>query len=298
MDLETACKILEFDMNDLHNITTEQLKKKYHSLALKHHPDKNSNRPGTTFYFQQIQESYEYLSTQIKNGSFVSIEERESNYIDLVAVFISGIVKGISKESLTNIMENILSGWKSISLQLFDELDKEKAFEIYSFICKYKHILYINDSIIKQVEKILLNKFKNDNVFILNPRLHDLLENNIYKLDIDNELYFVPLWHNELYFDNNIIAVCIPELDKNISIDDDNNISVELYISWDYIKKEKNIYFTLGNNEYIIPIDKLFIKTVQIYTLKNQGISQIDENDIYNTSKKGDVYVKIQLVDE
>ena len=109
MDLETACKILEFDMNDLHNITTEQLKKKYHSLALKHHPDKNSNRLGTTFYFQQIQESYEYLSTQIKNGSFVSIEERETNYIDLVAVFISGIIKGISKETLTNIMKNILS---------------------------------------------------------------------------------------------------------------------------------------------------------------------------------------------
>ena len=300
MDLETSCKVLELDINELSNITKEQLRKKYHSLALKHHPDKNGNKPGTTYYFQQIQESYEYLSTQINNGSFVSIDEKvtETDYIELVAVFINGIVKGISKETLTNIMENVLSGWKNVSLQLFDELDKEKAFEIYSFICKYKNILYINESIIKQVEQILLNKFKDDNVFILNPRLNDLLENNIYKLVIDKEFYLVPLWHNELYFDNNIIVLCIPELDTNISIDDNNNISVELYISWDYIKKEKNIYFTLGNNEYTIPIDKLFIKTVQIYTLKQQGISQIVDDDIYNTYKKGDIFVKIQLVDE
>ena len=294
MDLETACKVLELDISELPNITLKELKKQYHSMALKHHPDKNKskNKSVSTFHFQQIQESYEYLFKQINictfdeendpdfkeelKGRNKTETETEKDYIQLVVIFISSIVKGISKDTLTNIMKNILSGWKKISLKLFDELDREKAFEIYSFICKYKNILYVNDTIIKKVEEILIDKFKEDKVFILNPNIHHLFENNIYKLIIDNETYLVPLWHNELYFDNNIIVFCIPELDKNISIDENNNIFIELNISWDFIKKEKKISFTLGNNVFLIPIDELFIKPLQIYTLKQKGISQMN----------------------
>jgi hypothetical protein len=306
MDLKTACEILKIDINELSIITKKQIRKQYHLMALKHHPDKNENKAGSTYQFQQIHEAYEYLINDFiyddedvysSDLETETAPHSETDYIYLVAKFISGVVKDISTETLTNIMKNILFGCKNISLQLFDELDKEKAFEIYTFICKYKHILCITNSIIKQVEQILKNKYKDNKVFILNPSLNDLLLNNIYKLVIDNEKYLVPLWHNELYFDNDVIVLCIPELDKNISIDD-NNIIVELNISWNFVKTEKNISFLLGKKEFIIPIETLFIKTSQVYTFANQGISQIIDNDIYNTYNKGDIIVKIYLFDE
>jgi hypothetical protein len=302
MDLETACKFLEIEIEDISFISIEQLKKKYHILALKHHPDKNANTPESTQYFQILNDSYKYLCNEI-NISFVDKElkeEKNNDYIYLVSLFICGFVKGVTIESIMNMMKIIFSGWKELSLQLFDELDKDKALEIYNFICKYKNILNIQDKIIQKIQQILLNKFKDDKIFILNPSLNDLLENNIYKLIIDNELYIVPLWHNELYFDNKkneIIVFCIPELEKHISIDENNNIIVEISISWKSIIKEKKINFKLGTKEYVIPAEKLYIKTIQTIVLKQQGISQIVDNDIYNVSNKSDIIVKIHITD-
>ena len=35
-------------------------------------------------------------------------------------------------------------------------------------------------------------------VYKLNPSINDLLNNNLYKLYIDEELFLVPLWYNEV----------------------------------------------------------------------------------------------------
>jgi len=42
-------------------------------------------------------------------------------------------------------------------------------------------------------------------------------------------------------------------------------------------------------------LNKLHIKEEQIYVLKNQGIMQISEKNIYNVSNKSDIIVKIIL---
>jgi hypothetical protein len=43
-------------------------------------------------------------------------------------------------------------------------------------------------------------------------------------------------------------------------------------------------------------LDKLYLKEEQLFILKEQGISQISEKDMYNVSKKADIIVKIILV--
>ena len=301
MDIKTACKILEIE--NISTLTIERLKKNYHMLALKNHPDKNLNTPESTAYFQQIHEAYTYILKEIDISNIEKEEPKQeinNDYIYLVSLFIGQFIKGITIKKIMNIMNIILSGWKEISLQLFDELDKEKAFEIYNFICKYKNILHIKDEIIQKIQEILLNKFKNDKVFILNPILNDLMENNIYKLVIDEELYIVPLWHNELYFDNkgdDIIVLCIPELEKNISIDENNNIIVELDIQLASIIKDQKVTFMLGKKEFTILSEKLHIKKTQSVILKQQGISLINYEDIYNIQKKSDIIVKINIID-
>jgi hypothetical protein len=321
MDIQQAFDILEIDLKaiSLTNLTHEYIKKKYHKLALINHPDKNLDKLDATNKFQKINEAYEYLSKELYtiNGikGFVSSDTNQSNngmYIYLLSLFIGNIIDGPNawnKEVIKNVIKEIVTLGKNISLErIFLELDKDGALEVYSFICKYKHVLYISTETLEFVSSLIKKKYKNDRVFILNPSIIDLLDSNIFKLYVDEELYLVPLWHNELYFDtksldelNNseIIVLCDPELPENMTIDEDNNIHVSLNIECtkllDIIKKG-SYSLVIEDRSFTIPINELHMKKEQIYKFIGQGIANVIENDMYNISCKADIIVKIRII--
>jgi len=335
MDLSKALTILEIDLNKIKmtNLTQDFIKKRFHKLALINHPDKNGNSFESTNKFQEINEAYEYLSKELNeiNGlndrdSFVRSNEgpndesnelnSESNskYIYLLSLFIGSIIEGSlawNKEVIKTVIKEIIACEKNTYLEkIFDELDKDTALEVYNFIYKYKHILHINTETLDFVSSLIKKKYKNDRVFILNPSITDLIENNIFKLQIDDQMYLVPLWHNELYFDtkskdgtNNgeIIVLCNPELPANIIIDEDNNIHVQIEIEGTHLLdliKNNAIFVSLfiGTREFRIPLNELHMKKEQIYRLFKQGIAQVLEDDLYNVSCKADIIVKIQII--
>ena len=145
---------------------------------------------------------------------------------------------------------------------------------------------------------MVVKKYKNVEVYKLNPSIQDVLNNNIYKLYIENELCLVPLWHNESYFDISgceIIVICETELSDGISIDDENNICVETIISsnlFENIVKEGSIEIIVGDKEFQIPLSKLYMKREQYYRIKNEGLSKI-KRDIYDVSEKTDIIVTV-----
>jgi hypothetical protein len=178
---------------------------------------------------------------------------------------------------------------------MFEDLSKDNILEIYSFLYKNKDVLYISNETLELVSLVIKEKYKNDRVFILNPSIKDLLDNNIYKLYVDEQLYLVPLWHNELYFDNDIIVICKPELPDKLTIDEDNNIYYEVAIPFtkENLLVHKDFQFEICGNIFKIPIDKLNIRYEQFYVLKNQGISKIIDENIYSIDNKSDIIVKI-----
>jgi hypothetical protein len=359
MDLNKSLLILEIDLNKikLTNLTEECIKKQYHKLALINHPDKNGNSLDSTNKFQQINEAYDFLSKELHiiNGfpntnsdttfaessqrdCFVSSnqsEESNSKYVYLLSLFISNIIEGSNtwnwnKDVIKNIIKEIVTLGlthvaceKNVYLEnIFSELDKDSSLEVYSFICKYKHILYISNETLEFVSSLIKKKYKNDRVFILNPSITDLLESNIFKLNVDDQLYLVPLWHNELYFDaksigtkdldnGEIIVLCNPELPENMMIDEDNNLHVTkeidgLYLL-DLIKSKQGstafaqgstafVSLLIGTRDFSIPINNLYMKKEQIYKFLKQGIANVIENDMYNVSSKADIIVKIRIV--
>jgi hypothetical protein len=118
---------------------------------------------------------------------------------------------------------------------------------------------------------------------------------------VDDELYIIPLWHNELYFDSpdgsEIIVLCQPKLPTNMIIDENNNIYVEksIKIDLDLIKNNKFVSIEVGEKWFSIPLNKLYLKEEQLYKFKGQGIPHILENDIYNVTSKADIIIKIIL---
>ena len=172
---------------------------------------------------------------------------------------------------------------------------------------KYKSLLYIDETIIEQIQELILEKHKDIQIYILNPSINDLLENNVYKLELNKYIYFVPLWHNEVVFDNNdggndnIIVKCIPCLPENITIDDDNNLIVDLKYEVNSntlsLLNQESIPFLLGKKTFYIPISQLYMRRNQTFYLKKQGLTKIYENNIYNIDEKNDIIIKIQFTE-
>lgn len=319
----------ELELSELTNLNQDYIKKKYHKLALKWHPDKNENKEYATEKFKKINEAYEYLTnimdedTSNTCSEFVSSSgSKESKmYLDLLTSFISSLFIKTNKEDIVRIIKEIVNEATSVLTltyirKLFEHLDKQKAIELYQLLYKYKDILYINNDTLEFVSLIIQekteegikndikNKIKNSRVFILKPSLKDLMDHSIYKLYVDEQLYLVPLWHNELFFDapdgSDIIVLCQPKLPDELTIDENNNIYYEKSISVEkelstVIKNSKFVSIEVGEKWFTIPLNKLFMKREQLYILKKQGIAQISENDMYNINCKGDIVVKIIL---
>ena len=65
MDIQIACKLLDIDTFIYTELTYDYVKRKYHKMALKWHPDKNGNTTEATKRFQKINEAYTYLVTAL-----------------------------------------------------------------------------------------------------------------------------------------------------------------------------------------------------------------------------------------
>ena len=86
---------------------------------------------------------------------------------------------------------------------------------------------------------------------------------------------------------------CEPILPEYITIDQFNNLYVNLSMSIKSILTEDSITINIGNKNFIIPINELYIKKNQRYTFLNQGISLLDTQEIYNVDNRANIYVDI-----
>jgi curved DNA-binding protein CbpA len=315
MDYCNAFKILEIDISkvDIKDVTLTKLKKQYHKLALKYHPDKNGDTYESTEKFKQIQEAYYYLANELQILDLNTEDERENDdnkqnistplYMDILHLFMEGILEGKYDIIISKIIKDIVSGCQTISMKLFEDLDKEMCMNIYNFLSKNRYVLHLNDSILQRIREIVQQKFENVMVYKLNPTIYDLLNSNIYKLNVNGEICYVPLWVGESYFDISgceVIVLCEPELSDNIVIDEYNNIHIVRTVSIadelsNLIINNLNLKIQIADKVFEIPLLNLNIKKEQTYIIKNCGLKRPDDFDI-DGLERGDIIVSIILV--
>jgi curved DNA-binding protein CbpA len=310
MDYKKALQILEININEFEcELSIFNIKKQYHKLALLNHPDKNNGTSESTQKFLEIKTAYDCLMEEMFDDSIDSddsIEFSETNstvYFTILNLFIKTMFNNPLKDntSIYEIINNIISNTKKITVKLFDKLDKETLIDIYLFLTKYKSVLHLKTSILEEIKEIIQQKYKNVEIYELNPSINDLLNNNLYKLYVNEKLYLVPLWRRENYFDcynNEIIAICEPELPDNIKIDDKNNIYTQFEIlisNLNQIIEETFINIPIGNVLYQVPVSHLNIMREQYYTFKKKGLTK-ENSDLDNISNKADIIIKIKLI--
>ena len=305
MNYKKAIKILEIEGTFDYKI----LKSRYYIKALRYHPDKNSE-PNAEEKFKEISEAYNYLNKYINSKNKESYHESRENfsnddfdnsnydYKNILYKFILSLNSDFTLnendiEYFNNIFDNENIKYLLTILKL---LPKNKLSSIYNYLI---NIHLIKESIIiKEIEKILEENSKPDIKYIINPSINNLLNHEVFKIKIENEDYFIPLWHNEIIYEtsnNTLIFECIPKIDNHIFIDDDNNIFINDNVELHSLLEKEHYEISIGNNKYNINMEDIKIKKNQIITIKNKGISNIDYENIYNIENKSNIYINLTL---
>ena len=302
MNYQKACKILEVQPP----ITEKELRKQYHRNALRFHPDKT--REKSSEKFREVQEAYEYLK-KCDTDTYTNTNASNASYVEWYKIYLSSLFSDEILESdiVNNIVQKISKLCVNKSLDYVKTMSTENIILLYQTIHEFKNEIMENApqhiNIIDKIETILREKLENNNTYVINTSLDDLFQHNVYKLQYKDTEFLIPLWHNELYYTYNneeIIVKCIPELPEHISIDENNDIHVSVRVSLLTLfnKSDKFLSISFGKEIVQIPVEHLYIRRNQIYTIKNKGIARIDTDDTYSIKNISDIHVHIELIDK
>lgn len=287
MDLTKACSILEISLP----FTLSQLKKTYHRNSLKYHPDKTGGQ--TTKKFQEICEAYEFLCI------FLEVQDeipKDNTYASIFNEFLSSMVN--IDMSNTVLFDEILNGCKNLSLKAFEGIDKQTSINIYMYLQQYADILNINDDILESIKKIIKEKLQNDEFIIINSTIENCIDGEIYVMNHNEDVFYIPLWHEELTFDlsgGTLEVKCIPELPDHITLDNNNNLHINISTSISGLLDKKTLDVNVGEKVFKIPIENLFIQKIQTYKFCKQGVPIINTKNIYNDTILGDIIIHLEL---
>ena len=127
-----------------------------------------------------------------------------------------------------------------------------------------------------------------------------MYDSNVLRLNYDNNIYLIPLWHSELFFDidgenKELEITCAPNLPEHMSLDIDNNLHVNLRTKVHGLFDKESLSIDLDILRVELKVSQLRITRHQTIMFKNIGIPRIDENDMYNNENKGDIMIHVEL---
>ena len=288
MNTFRACELLDLDAN----FSDQDLKKQYHRKALLYHPDKN-REPDATGMFREIHEAYQYLVTH-------DDLDVDNDYESALMRFLKTLwgQEDDKARIFYMIVHKIANCCEARALHILERMDKNLLIKIHGIFDTYRDVFHFSDGFLKTVEKVLNDKMKRDECIIMNPFIDDLLDHNLYKLTENGGTFLVPLWHNELVYDNSgsdLYVRCEPVLPDHIHIDHKNNIHVDLEYDIQELLGSEEIEVFIGKRGLKFSTSELKICKRQTIVICGQGFSRINTIDIYDITRLGDVILHINL---
>jgi len=290
-----------YDILDIHHadiIDDNVIKKQYRMKALQYHPDKCKDENAAD-KFREVQEAYEYLSGSNTKSSVYNQDNQNSDYSQnnqYNNIFMEFINHFTDNHIIVNILERICVQCEESSVDYLESMELSNLIKLYSTIEKFQHLFHISNDYIEKVLVIIRKKRTDSECYILNPTLEDMLSENVYKLQHNNETFLVPLWHNHLEYDDpsgNVFVLCKPSLEPGTWIDENNNIHSELHLKIEDVWKQEYIIGIIGTEEIKIDKSLLYIQKYQTYILREKGIPLIDTTNMFHCDKKSSIIFHI-----
>jgi hypothetical protein len=249
----------------------KELNKRYHLLALRHHPDKVGNVGNVgdgAALFKEINEAHKRVKDYFYSDD-ADADNGNGNYDSIFKLFIKNILTKITSvsgfyagaggntaDAIDTIIQSILSTGIQSAVFSFRKMDKPSCIAIYNILSENQELFSISREIMDELTSILEEKTQDDIVIRLNPSLLDMLLDRVYILTECGQTYYIPLWHSELHFKQpqplsesvesssssssssslpydtkELIVLCEPELPDNVTIDEHNNMYISLDVN-------------------------------------------------------------------
>jgi curved DNA-binding protein CbpA len=145
MNYKKACEILELDpVADKSNKCA--IKKKYHILALRYHPDKNKE-PNANERFLEIHEAYQFLMENENYDSTIP------TYEAIVRFFTGSLSPEVQQEYLQVTLEKVVSICEKQAIHMIETVPYDKFKQIYNILTRYKHIFPLSQEFHQAMEK-------------------------------------------------------------------------------------------------------------------------------------------------
>ena len=302
MNLEYALVKLNLDnkynKKNIIELTNIELKKSYHIMALNYHPDKNKEINAKE-RFQEIGEAYSFLYNIINSNVYNIYENNteeeiyDTPYTDLMINLLKMLLTKQESGEINKFQKKCIEYTNKLFDQLFDKINLTVLEDIYEFIVK--NSIGLSEDIINIIKNVINQKFMKYNMYIITASLENIINSEIFKLEIDEDIVYVPLWHQEMVYENILIKIR-PILPDNITIDEYNNMHIKYndkFINFLNLINQDIKFIEINN--YKVYFDDLRFKKNQIILIKNKGIPLINTNDILDNKTKGDICIHIQL---
>ena len=299
MNFTKATRLLNLPLNGP-TFTETDIRKAYLKSSLKYHPDKYGD-DGTAF--KELHEAYVFMCERRK----MQPDKIENSFDNILKEFIS---KFSQKKNWNNVfiqttIKGIFMKCENYIINIFENLEKDIAIEVFDFLTQMQFFTKWDDKYIEKIKEIIHKKMKHDNIILLNPTLKDLMSDQIFKLNIGENIFYIPLWHNELYFDLidmssnkiDLIVKMIPDIGENILIDHNNNILIKKRAEISNIFNNNKLVVNVGGKEITIFSNEIkCIKEKQIFHFKKEGILKMDQKNIFNASNRADITIELELI--
>ena len=289
MDFSTACRILDIKTP----FTEKTLRTAYYKNALHFHPDKNKD-PEAAERFSACNEANEYLQTYLEI-------EKESSDGEVYETVLSKLFSSVFNEpthgaTFMAMCEQIRRKSWDLALCTFESLNRKTALEVVEYIAAFQDVLGIDNATIERF-RTTIPLVETEHV-VLNPELRNLINKEVYCIDLSGDLLYIPLWHEEMSFDLSSGPVVVTnklQLPDNVAIDHNNDLHVHVRYGICDAFLNGHIPICLAEKVFELPARELNIRAQQIARIPGRGAPRINPDNLLDASQIGDIVVHLEL---
>jgi hypothetical protein len=253
----------------------KEVKYAYFRKARKYHPDKLKHDADTnTITFIDIQEAYNCV---IKCITMQDVDSTNNTKITMPDYIHSLLNMYKQDDRIYSMIQTFVTNMK-------DNLQKESYTLLHRLISDYY----------KRKETT-----EDTYCVTLQPTIDNLFDHDIYSLMYHDDIYYIPLWHEQVEFVNETGKVVVniqPVLPKDVWKDDNNVLYIYHTLSTCELLGKDTYDIVVGKRRFTINVLDLKIQPFQCISFIQSGIASISTTSMFSIDTLNNVYIYLVLI--